>query len=456
MSRAANSLVGVAECSHPDHKTYGLDYSQLWHGAPAQIFGHGADRWKGGFRGRPMLADALWPSLSAWLKGKAPEAFRRTLYALREFWRFLDGYERAGFGPIDALSDLTGELGVLWLRPNSPWPRVSRKSAYVFIGTLIRLSRREMQGSGDVFLWPPFWSSNSLEPKDLPSEQGVRNALSLLKDATYAIYRRWQRADSLAADGRDLTKLTPGELRSMAHLGHLTEADAHTTYRKIVEESGNALASTEEVGKAFGLQCYTALPWWWPCHAGKSGSPNGKKVSIRELQSGLYPTVEDVDTLSQLFIARTGWNPGTVLNLDTTNDSWARRHGDISADLWIIEALKDRGQTWQWTVFLGRLTTGPYQIVKTLLERTTALRGLVSRETKRCSVPTIALRSPWIAAGRGHESGKVIARHTQVLGPSSMHWSLMVKKHNASCPEHRKVPEGMTPSDWRHIDVPPP
>jgi hypothetical protein len=451
MARCLHASPQIIYCTHRDFLSYSTDFSELWRGAPEKIKGHGADRWKGGFRGRPKLATAIWQPLNDWLFGKGPEAFRRVIYALREFWRFLDGYEANQFSPVNDLSDATAELGILWITPvSTKWNPVKRKSAYVFIGTILRLARKNQFGSDDLFEWPSYPKAEPTADKDLPSDAEIRCALTLLKHTAYQIYNRWQRADRLAAEGRDLSKIKRHAKGERAFEFIPNEADAHATYRSIIEKSGKAILNVQTVNRALGLDPHGSLPCWWPRYSQDHGKA-GRRVTLENLNAGLYPTVDDIDCLSQLFMARTGWNPATVLDVDVSNPNWSRQYGEQSANLWIIESFKDRNKSWQWTLSHGRLTTGPYHILTTLIQRTAALRELIKDSPNLCDNPTIALRSPWLSAGAGNCSGRVNVRHSGSLGTCSTYWKLLVQDHNASNAQHRLIPPSMTPSDWRDI-----
>jgi hypothetical protein len=177
----------------------------------------------------------------------------------------------------------------------------------------------------DVWHWHPFPRPEPTAAKDLPTDKEVREALSLLKDEAYAIFARWDRADKLAAKGRNLL----GIRRRIGVLGsfefEVTEADAHATYRALIEQTGDPIPTIYVLRRALGLNDDNrTLPGWWPKHS-HDHPRAGKPVLIEDIVAGLYPTRDDIESLALLFIARSGWNPATTLSIDVTNPSWPSR-----------------------------------------------------------------------------------------------------------------------------------
>jgi len=443
-----SAFEGLLRCKHQNHLDYSIDLSELWRGAPPTKFGTGSKTWKGGFRGRPELAKALWGSIVDSVEGRAPKSLRFVARYLRSFYRFLDQYENAGFTRVDNLSDISSELSIIWQRPIAKeWSCDIHQSTYSYIGKIIRSARLEYFGLGDIFEWHSFQRIRPY-PGDLPNEKEVRKALTLLKHTAYKIFDRWKRADRLALEGRNILDFQHGKGHSLDYA--TTEADAHTSYRVLIERTGSPLPGKVALNRALGLSEKGHVPKWWPRH--DSDHPRaGKHVTPSSLEAGLYPTLDDIDCLSQLFMARTGWNPSTVYNLDIGNPEWARPHGDEKSNLWIIESFKVRSADWQWTIASGRVTSGPYAIVCALLERTRALRDWIAENPKASSLPRVALRSPWIARGDGMRAGRIVVRHSDETGFASTYWKRLVSNNNSASTPEQQVPTTLTPSDWRDI-----
>jgi hypothetical protein len=455
------------------NKPFSVDFTELWTGAPDVKKGL-SSKWKGGFRGRPALADVLWPVLNDVLLHKQRGVLSTTRSVVCAFFRFLDSYEQR-FSRVDTLSDIRTEFSLLWRTPvENAWEQ-STRVAHNCVGRLLRRARRMQFGHDDVWDWHVF----SREPsaiKELPSEDEVRSALTLLKQTAYGIYARWDRADRLAAQGRNLLDWPLGPNRRMPRAFEATEADLHATYRAFIARTGNSLPSLSDFVVALGGSPMDPsnrnYPYWWRRLRCSGGDPSaGQALAWDDLQAGLYPTLDDIDCLSQLFMARAGWNPGTVLALDISNPTWARPHGDPASKVWVIESWKERSRDWQFTMSMGKHTTGPYYIVSRLLERTAALRTLVKQNASVCDSPTVALRSPWLCAGTSWAAGRVLLRDQRSTVRSSKAWRKLVLRHNAEVEQHNAlirrenatlpaasqrrlwttIPVTMVPSDWRDI-----
>ena len=446
-----------------------IDFSELWLGASDVRTDLGRRIWKGGFCGRPQLASQLWPALRMECIKQGAQTSKTFLSAMRAFFRFLEAYGRQ-FVPIEDLLDLTEAVGMIWLHPPQQVWATPTRDHFKFVGRLLLRARLMSGGERGRFIWPIYPKANKIGGRDVPDELQARAALNILKREAQSIYRRWDRADGLAAIGRNLL-LHP--LKSGKFGFTVVEADLHATYRAIVDITGNPLPMGHDVSTAFGHQQRNGVPWFWT----KSG------FSLAEIQGGLYPLSDDISCLSQLFMARTGWNASTVYALDISNDKWALPYGSPEHGLWVIESWKNRSHDWQQTVSRGKTTTGPWYIVMILIDRTAPLRELMrlhpSRGTKGADAAA-ATSSPWIAAGQNTYSGQVITAVSQP-GTPSMYWRSRVDAYNLEANEANAniekrnveiakenarrapdaqlsfirnlstIPSWMTPSDWRDI-----
>lgn len=460
VSRADQSpFARVIICSHPSYEGYSKDFSEFWLGAPeSKLTVRGEKKkWGGGFKGRPALADTIWPELQDHLLGRKPVVFNNTVASLRAFWRFLNDYEQQGFASVQQLSDISTALSMLWLNPiDGAWSAHSAQ-AHETIGLLVRKARQREKLQG-AWAWHPFPRAERTESKELPTESQTREAMHLLKRTAHEIYARWKRADALAVDGRNLLAVrrarqgdrsADGRLKSAFDF-ELTEADAHATYRAFIASSGNPLPSMSELFVAMGLKGKDYPPWW-PTYD-DSHPLAGQMVRWRAIVAGLYPTSEDIDCLSQLCMARSGWNPSTVFELDISSDEWARPHGEAGSPLWLIESFKNRSNAWQWTISPQKLSTGFHHIVATLVQRTQPLRELAARDSSRCNRADLIRRSCWIYPGLSKsDQASVLVRSDQNGTIGSQYWKSLVREHNTKASPEKQIPEAMTPSDWREI-----
>jgi hypothetical protein len=394
---------------------------------------------------------------------------------LASFFRFLDGYE-SRFGPVNQLDEVTDAMGILWLNPLDDAWETPTQATYEQCGHILRLERRRRRVSIRELDWPDYPKPEPTDTKDVPTEPETRAARNLLKRTAWAIYARWQRADALAAEGRNFIALLQNNDKQTRTklVASVTEADLHTTYRALITLTGDPLPSISDLNAALGYS--VARPhevvFWW----------RRPGVTWSEVQLGLYPSREDLQCLTQLFMSRTGWNSSTVLSLDISNPDWARRYGAPESDLWVMESWKERSKDWQQTMCKGKTSTAPYYIVSTLLKRTAALRELATRSPERAPFSGVLARSPWLAAGTSSRTGLVL-----VLDPiattsgQSCYWKKIVAIYNQdtrarnagidqenseinsvnkiiSPSEHKPlrqqvtlIPESMVPSDWRDI-----
>lgn len=442
----------ILSCSHPDYLAYSCDFSELWVGAKDINLAR-SHNWLGGFKGRPELAESIWKPIIAQSAGRKPRALVDTLNSLRRFFRFLDAYESQGFQQVEHLEDLRSEHSMLWQNPMSDaWQPPNQKRAYNQVGSLLQEARRELLGRNDIFDWHPFPKREPTESKDLPSEPEIREALSLLKETARRIFARWSHADALAKTGRNILDVHRKIGVKGAFDERVNEADIHATYRELIKRTGDPLPSIYLLKEALGLsKVSNCVPTWWPRHP-NDHPRGGEKLLLDEIIEGLYPTYADVDSLLLLFVARTGWNVSTALAIDVSDPNWSYPHGDPESDLWRIESRKERGNSWQWTLSQGKNMTGAYQVISKLVERTKPLRDLAERQPERAPNRAITLRSPWIVAGTSFRSYHVLVRNTEHSSAAATHWKSMIRCHNdIVAPPRPRIPESMTPSDWRDI-----
>jgi hypothetical protein len=407
-----------------------INASELWVGAAELRPGRGKRSWGGGFSGRPELADLLWPALKELARGWGQSSVINAVAALRKFWRFLDQYEAVFPGKISR-EVLGGALGQLWLFPpqgvsaEPPDFATFSQVAQILSGAL---GRSEMH-------WPSAARPSSGEFKDAPNEEQARAAFHFLAERAKAIFRRWKRADQLASVGRNLLDVPRGQKGKDGRVlpFNPSEADLHATYRAAIERTGDAIPMASEINRLLGIKLKNGVPRWWH----RTG------CSFEDIQYGLYPSCADLFCLSQLFMARTGWNPSTVYALDISNGNWARQHGDPKNDIWVIESWKERSKGWQTTICRGRVLTAPYQIVRALLDRTRALREFLRRNPDRLITSANARIPPeavaefaegvlWLAPSTYRFTGRVVGISPRLPVKESSDWfRAQVETHNA-------------------------
>jgi len=402
------------------------------------------------------------------------------LTALRGFWRFLDQYEKTFQLASPVTLDSIGEvIASAWMHPptDDAWSYTDRN--VMSVGSILRLAHT-WKGSSDSFFWPAV----SMEPKelrDVADEAQARSALTLLKREAQAIYARWRRADELSAKGRNLLDCNRDKRGRLGFVPN--EADFHRTFRDFIERTSDPLPLSERFYSAVSTS--RRRPHYWT-------------IDWLELVFGLYPSNEDLACFTQLFMARTGWNPSTVYSLDISYPEWASPIPGGGMDLWRLQSWKERSKDWQDTVCRGRVTTGPYHIVNAVLERTKRLRELIRSQPDRLSVGEVrdAIKTPWLCANNTNKglSGTVSAMMSDASTSfATQWWRGLVKSYNedtqafnrSASDQNKKtyelsrsyggesasptidgqkqqsplpvvslralIPESMTQSDWRHI-----
>lgn len=443
------------KCTHKDYSYLDklFDFSELWDGAP-ETRAHG--NWNGGFRGRPALADEFMPAVQMTCKGDKPLRIDDYQSAMRTFWRFLDNYERwCATGPsgdftsqIEHVEDIDTQLLLLWKlpAPSGEWAGVGR-STYIEVTRLIKRAR-QLRGLPNLII-PAYPRSEIINRREIPNEKVGRQLVRALVKRGRSIFDRWERADALAAQGRNLLgvghkKGKKGVLTLVVD-GGVTEADLHATYRAAVAANNHLPLSQQEFLGVLGFS--KSMLAWWPSYL--EGHPEaGKKISANDLSRGIYPDAGDIAVLMLLFIARTGWNQSTVENLDIgADENWIRQY---QSNYLYLFSYKERAQEWQDTVSHVRSRTMPYQIVGRVLARTAVLRDVMQATPTLCENAVIACRSPWVYCNFG------IGRSTPIaVEPTDVTLRNMLKAviRESNATNAIQIPEALAPSDLRDIYI---
>ena len=434
----------LLKCSHKDYISADLsfDISEFWVGAITSD-GRKKIHWAGDFTGRPGLADDLFDAVRGAALNKKPASIRTLITHLRSFWRFLDAFEISPANQekrrVDSIVQLEMIHGVKWLRPMSEEYSPAHPEVYRVVSSIIQNSLNKL-GLPPIF-WPVAQNRPGVTRKDSPSiEQGIR-LVRILTSEAHLIWKRWERADSLAELGRVLDS---NFLRCNRNY-NVTEADMHATYRYLIQKSGNPLPSLKDFCQFIGLKMGWMPTKWWPRHPvghERAGAPINLE---NDLLPGLYPTGGDLYCLSNLLMARSGWNSTTTFALDCSNsERWFRSYGE--GLVWMY-SYKERGGNLQDTISPENHAGHSYQIVKRLLDRNAKLKNLISVDPSKCELSDIALRSPWVAA---HDS-----KNIGVLGDHSMnqmraYLQRLIEKYNQGKSSADKLPI-FRPSDFRDV-----
>lgn len=298
----------------------------------------------GSFKGRPTLIAEFAPVIRGICINAPSHNVDRYLQGLRAFWRLFDKHE-AEF-PVTSLVEINDFHGMLQRRDGV---RGTLTSAFLKIVNAARSKR----GMPDLY-----WTKNEDEPTivDLPVRKHIALIYSDLKHRVIAARKRFDECDALAAEGKDWA--STGKLRKLIPL---SIADQHATYRGLLKQSKKIALSYTDIEKI--------------------GKKNESLLdSFADLATGLYPCLADTQACFLLFIAKSGWNPQTALNIDITQ-RYVIPH-PTSAGFHIVRAIKNRGKTIQEAMGQDKSEFSPKLLLEHLIWRTQPLRDHLKAQLK--------------------------------------------------------------------------
>ncbi len=384
----------IVRCVHKDYFGQTVDFGELSQGAPESKAGR-SHLWRGGFSGRPELAEELIEAIRLHCATGTMPYIHRVLHSMRTFYRFLDSYEKvvnaeaAEPARIVHLHQVSGALIEL---ASQPGPGGAWRPCNSSVMSAIRavISRAVDHHELPDLSWGSIRRPRPT-PRDTPTEEEGLAIIRFLRTKVLGMLRRWQRADLLASQGRDLSLLFNEGGHTACRQAKPNEADAHATFRALMRTTDNPLPLATDFYAAF--RSGGVFPAWWPRHPptwDTEWMPPFHAWS--ELAQGVYPSSEDVATCALLCLARSAWNPSTLLSLDI--DDWFSNFDSENA--WVF-ASKDRSRgSLQYTISPRAHQSGVYRIVSTLIDRTKPLRGLLWADSALSKRAEIGKRSPWI------------------------------------------------------------
>lgn len=396
-----NSRILISRHKDFAHLNIGIDLSELWDGAPDEKQGN--VNWSGGYRGRPLLAEQIFPAIKTSLQYAKPRNIRDYITNIRMFFRFLDAYEvwaaqqnSSTFSTeIKTFTDISTHHLQMWKTPSpkGEWKQANWNS-YRGTTQVLRIAAERLNLTHLKF--PSFTRNDPVDRSDIPDEKIGKLLVKALAKEVNAIFSHWERSDKLALIGRDLIDiekmLLPRGQRTIVVEGGISEADLHATYRAAVAANNDMPLDKSGFLKALGCKRTSHTPWW--PNYGPDHQMVGKRVELIGIQSGLYPTHDQISVLFILFLARTGWNQSTAELLDTINDNeWCKEY--TKKFIWLF-SYKPRSRQWQDTVSIKKHRTGAYQIIVRLLARTYKLRCALKVKPSLCTNSKIGERSPWL------------------------------------------------------------
>jgi hypothetical protein len=381
----------------PDTPGETVDLSEFALGAGPS----GNNMWAGAFSGRPELLEDLWSSLELAIQGRSQNRAAKLKGSLRAFWRYLDAREAylakhaVSLPRVERLYDISGATFDAFLNdgPDNAW-----KAASINHGKAIRPLIESSLHEADLPLitTSPIPNKRAL-PKDTASDDEGLSLIRHLRSKAIAILRRWDQADLLASQGRDLGLFaTDPQARRALSVQPTTIADAHATYRGFVDRSGRPNPTAKEFWESIGYSvAKSSQTSWWPKN--QSGP-----VNWVDLEAGLYPTSSDVSIIALLCAARLAWNPSTVLSIDLRK--WSIPFDDRNR--WVFAPKMRSGGRFQYGISDARKPSGAFQLISRLISRSMPLREALKRDPSLHRASIAAQRSPFVGINLWSGPGK--------------------------------------------------
>jgi len=414
----------------------------------------GGYKWGGGFRGRPGLLEDLIPTIRAKHAKDNPNFFQGTLLHMRTLFRFLDAYERVLDGKgveyqsVERLHQLTGAHLDMMSKPGPDEAWVAAGYSQARGARTLILDAIHNHDLPDVHASTLLrWSR--LKRVDPPTQEEVASLIRFLRSEVLAIFVRWRRADRLASAGRNL--LDVAKRRDGAFVSDIpppTEADAHATYRALIERTGHPFPNSSMLRQAMGHDvAHARLPRWWPHYTdgdAMEGRRSGDLVTFEDLAMGLYPNASDVNLCSLLCLGRSAWNPSTLFSIDVNN--WHSQYDEEAT--WVFAPKGRSSGAYQYTVSRTGERTSVFAVISALIERTAALRTWLSSNRTAHPTPDIALRSPWFGVIGSRSLLFVVEPGVQ--HHLNRHLKNAIARHNES-PSSKMQVRSMSSGDFRDV-----
>lgn len=302
---------------------------------------------KGPYSGRPRLILQLAPAIRANLLGKARGTIQRAMDSLRAWWRLLDGVEdRAALSgvPMDRVEDVRQLTGAHYTCALGQVPGVEgiaggRIKPFRYWVNLVRRSLRE-----PTLHWPV--SRDASSTLRLPPEDQCTDLRIALKQEWYGVLRRWQKMDSVKANG-----FHPANAEDQGLSKHWC------WFQDTQRRTGKVLPSFDELRNGIASSYF----------AQKTG------LNLATMCSLVFPSRWDVDTAFHQCLVNTGWNASTMLSLNALATFLSDNDWDPARYTLVGSKARADGKE-QVVDGLWKTSYGPGYIIRQLLERTAPLR----------------------------------------------------------------------------------
>jgi len=421
---------------------------------------------------RPEFIHELAPAIRVNSVGKPKSSVVLTLVYLRQFWRFLDRVATVGTGEVTGYRHVThahGQLYKTWLLQDLGLDPSSAKAPLGAARYLISDVRRRKGMEKWRLLWPTIEQKRGTEHKDVDPAI-LRPLYSILKARHAASGRAIREGAELM--GRGIDPRLVGNGNDVAAWSD--EASVAVLAREYL---GKLLAGWKSSDAGMPTRFRFPPGHGLPIH-GPSSVPVHKRTPVETVR-WFVPDFEDAAASYLLAMLHLGWNPETVSAIDTSSDAaWCDwRLGAQGSDRTGTVAIyghKSKVGKEQVAFSLSKPSAHPYQVVRSMTERTEPLRsalrarlvalGAVAHRTvgQRREAEAIErmVNSPWLffsrrGKGPGGRVGCIVASPFLNAAMRSFCWAAL----KAALRMHRDEPRDrrhrylalmtLTPSDLR-------
>jgi hypothetical protein len=371
-----------------------------------------------GISQRPDLIRELAPAIRSKLTGAPRHSTITHLVALRHFWRFLDHLSICG-QPVTTVSDVShahGQLFKTWLLQDRISGTAAARNYVGFIRTVVSHARRQSCVEHPDLLWPTVVRDRGTSHKDVDPII-FKPLYTVLKAHHAASGHAIREGAEMRLSGMDPRNIGDGTDKEAWSV----KANVAIVAREFVLRSFEDLAITQmDVATRFGnptnYDIAVSCPNFIPEHK------RGAFDSVR----WFVPTFEDTACAYLLTLLHLGWNPDTVCNIDVSSDeAWCDFRLGTKEDRGATVAIygyKSKVGKEQIAFSLVRPRAHPYQVIRSIIERTAPLRDALRNRLatlERHSAPTKhqrremealrqKIRSPWLYYKRkSHGGGRV-------------------------------------------------
>jgi hypothetical protein len=375
---------------------------------------------------RPELIADLASAIAEWSIGKPKDSAQTALTAMRTFWRFADTMTARTGGDVVRLADITHGMGQLFkgylIRDLKLGPSAAR--------TRLKLVQRFAENARDKageqsprLLWPSIKDQKGADHRDVDPIL-LRRLYAALKDVQRLQDDLVLEGASLNAMGHDPRELGPRapHVYSKGSVGgrkNPANADLDRAWRK---PENIAFLTKRFVDAALVDPGTTVInvcskryqtPELYGDELILPGALTGTDVTPFDRLRWFVPTYDDTFVAMALVLLHTGWNLGTVLNIDI--ESWHEKRigselGETVAVHTKLFGVKGRTGEEQVSFSLTRPKFHPYRVIEDQISRTLPLRaalgaqvaGLEAKphrtheEERSLEQMRRSLKSPWL------------------------------------------------------------